>query len=343
VETKPPLAPHQLLDDGFAPEACDVVVIGCGNILRGDDAVGPTLIRELHQRGLPDGVRLVDGGTAGMDVAFAMRGAGRVVIVDAANTGNPPGTLYRVPAEELAQLPPIDGLHTHNFRWDHALSFSSWLLGPERTDDVTVFLVEAGSMAVGEPLSEPVAAAMRDLADVIVRDHYPRTTGHTVELTVDGYLHLSAEQAGAWFPADLCVARLEENDLVLMPVRGAANGGLVLKQRTPDGDRSLLIHELLGFRAASGEFPVTWDAAAGQLRVHLEPAREGSPDGRAAASGGRSTAGPRAVDSLGGHDLDDRRGASPAEHPPHPGAGAVGGRRAAPDVGEAEALAGGSG
>ncbi len=54
-----------------------VVVIGCGSLLRGDDAVGPILIRHLWSEGVPDHVTLVDGGTAGMDVAFKMRGAAR--------------------------------------------------------------------------------------------------------------------------------------------------------------------------------------------------------------------------------------------------------------------------
>ena len=64
------------------PPGCDVVIIGCGNLLRGDDGVGPVLVRHLWERGVPDGAKLVDGGTAGMDVAFQMRGAGRVVIID---------------------------------------------------------------------------------------------------------------------------------------------------------------------------------------------------------------------------------------------------------------------
>ncbi len=36
--------------------------------------VGPVLVRHLWERGVPTGARLVDGGTAGMDVAFQMRG-----------------------------------------------------------------------------------------------------------------------------------------------------------------------------------------------------------------------------------------------------------------------------
>ncbi|EUA52037.1 hydrogenase maturation protease family protein [Mycobacterium xenopi 3993] len=50
-----------------------MLIIGCGNLLRGDDGVGPIMVRHLWERGMPDGVRLVDGGTAGMDVAFQMR------------------------------------------------------------------------------------------------------------------------------------------------------------------------------------------------------------------------------------------------------------------------------
>ena len=42
-------------------------------------------MRRSGRRGVPTGVRLVDGGTAGMDVAFQMRGAARVIIVDASS------------------------------------------------------------------------------------------------------------------------------------------------------------------------------------------------------------------------------------------------------------------
>jgi hydrogenase maturation protease len=136
------------------------VVVGCGNLLRGDDAVGPTLIRHLWESGVPEGVTLVDGGTAGMDVAFKMRGAARVLIVDASSTGVEPGTIYRVPGDELEDLPALDGLHTHQFRWDHALSFGRWLLADDYPEDITVFLIEVGSTEPGAPLTEPVARAM---------------------------------------------------------------------------------------------------------------------------------------------------------------------------------------
>jgi hydrogenase maturation protease len=156
------------LDDHLsARPAAPVVVVGCGNLLRGDDAVGPVLIRHLWQEGVPDHVQLVDGGTAGMDVAFKMRGAERVILVDAATTGAEPGTIYRVPGDEVEALPPLEGLHSHQFRWDHALSFARWLLGDAYPDDISVFLIEIASTEPGAALTPRVERAMETVAELL--------------------------------------------------------------------------------------------------------------------------------------------------------------------------------
>ena len=148
------------------PPATDTLVVGCGNLLRGDDAAGPVLVRVLADRDLPPGVRLVDGGTAGMDVAFAMRGARRVILVDASNVGVEPGLVHRVPGSELVDLTPPEG-NLHRFTWDQALGFAQWLLKDEYPDDVTVYLVEGASFDVGAPLSPEVEAAVERIADAI--------------------------------------------------------------------------------------------------------------------------------------------------------------------------------
>jgi hydrogenase maturation protease len=144
------------------------LIIGCGNLLRGDDAVGPVLIRRMWELGVPEGVQLADGGTGGMDVAFKMRGMERVILVDAARTGAEPGALFRVPGAELEQLPPLTGINMHAFRWDHALAFGRWLLKDEYPRDITVYLIEGANFDFGAPLSEPVAARMEELAGSLI-------------------------------------------------------------------------------------------------------------------------------------------------------------------------------
>ncbi len=261
------------------PQGCAALIVGCGNLLRGDDGVGPVLIRHLWDRGVPQGARLVDGGTAGMDVAFQMRGADRVVIVDACLTpgasGSAPGTVYRVPGEELGELPPLEGLHTHSFRWDHAIAFARWALGEACPTDITVFLIEAAGVDLGAELSEPVQTAMEQVIALIERDYLkplrppPQDEIH-VEITADGYLRLGAALAASRFPSDALAAVPREGQLWLYPLRGPSSGGLLLKQRNPAGDRSALVREVLGDRFSSGVRTAFWDDEHKVLRIPLE-------------------------------------------------------------------------
>lgn len=145
-----------------------ILVIGCGNLLRGDDGVGPVLIRRLFEIGLPPWVRLADGGTAGMDVAFAMDGASEVFIVDACKSGGEPGTLYELPGEEV-EVPPLTGLNLHAFRFDHAIAFGRWLLKERYPEKITVFLIEAETTQPGDNLSDAVKESMEKLCRILLK------------------------------------------------------------------------------------------------------------------------------------------------------------------------------
>jgi hydrogenase maturation protease len=162
---------------GSASGTVRTLVIGCGNLLRGDDAAGPVLVRRLWDRGLPDGVRCADGGTGGMDVAFQMRGVSEIVLVDACSSGSEPGSLFCVPGPELESLPPLSGINLHSFRWNHALSFARWLLKEEYPERVTVYLVEAAQLDFGAPLSPAVNAALEKLAEILYAQWSPLYAG----------------------------------------------------------------------------------------------------------------------------------------------------------------------
>ncbi|MBL0938629.1 MAG: hydrogenase maturation protease [Gemmatimonadaceae bacterium] len=156
-------------------QSVQALIVGCGNLLRGDDAVGPVLVRHLWERGVPHGVRCADGGTGGMDVAFQMRGVPHVIIVDACTSGSEPGAIFRLDGVD-AETPPLAGINLHAFRWDHALAFARWILKDDYPPRIDVWLIEAEQFAPGEPLSPRVAAAMETVITRIMADVTASTT-----------------------------------------------------------------------------------------------------------------------------------------------------------------------
>ena len=140
-----------------------IAVIGCGNPNRSDDGAGVAVIQALREsaalRERTD-VRLLDAGTDGMAVMFAARGCATLIVIDSCKTGGEPGALFEVPGAEL-EAPHQPSLNLHDFRWDHALHAGRRIFGDQFPRDVVVLLVEAGSLALGVGLSDPVAAASR--------------------------------------------------------------------------------------------------------------------------------------------------------------------------------------
>jgi hydrogenase maturation protease len=144
-------------------------VIGCGNSTRSDDGVGvyvaQTLRERLRRTPQPD-VRVFDAGTGGMDVMFQARGASRLIIVDASKSGSEAGALFKVPGRDLESEPDV-GYSLHDFRWQHALTAGRKIFGPDFPSDVTVFLIEAASLAFGLQLSASVLSSADRVVDEI--------------------------------------------------------------------------------------------------------------------------------------------------------------------------------
>lgn len=107
----------------------------------------------------------------------------------------------------------------------------------------------------------------------------PAADGESVVLVIqqDGYLHLSPETAQRFFPNDSLLVLKRDEELWLLPTRGPAAGGLMLKQRNLRGDRCVLISENLGFAMLEGTFEAHWDATMGALRTRLVSSSPSSP------------------------------------------------------------------
>lgn len=77
------------------------LVLGIGNLLRKDDGFGIHVIERLGRAKLPADVGLLDGGTAGIDLATYLEGVERLIIADAVLEDGPPGRVRIINAGEL--------------------------------------------------------------------------------------------------------------------------------------------------------------------------------------------------------------------------------------------------
>ena len=148
-----------------------LVVIGCGNLNRSDDAAGVRVVQQLRREfgaALPAGVKLFDAGTGGMEVMFQARGAQGLVIVDACRSGSEAGAIFRLPGSEIdtAHQPTYS---LHDFRWDHAVHAGRRIFGAAFPDDVSVYLIEAGSLELGTELTAPVSRAVGKVCALIAQ------------------------------------------------------------------------------------------------------------------------------------------------------------------------------
>jgi hydrogenase maturation protease len=74
-----------------------VLVLGMGNVLLEDEGLGVRALETLNARYcLPDEVELLDGGTSGMSLLDQISGREHLIVLDAVQTGDPPGTLVRL-------------------------------------------------------------------------------------------------------------------------------------------------------------------------------------------------------------------------------------------------------
>lgn len=79
-----------------------VVVIGLGNPLMGDDGLGLAVLDTLRTGyAFPPDVELVDGGTWGMNLLPVIEDADELILIDAIDVGETPGTFVRLEHHRL--------------------------------------------------------------------------------------------------------------------------------------------------------------------------------------------------------------------------------------------------
>ena len=93
--------------------AARILILCIGNILLMDEGVGPRVAQELCERHeLPEGVAVLDRGCMGMSLLTDLKGADKVLVVDAVDkTGFAPGIIVTFKPEDIAPYQAFHGAH----------------------------------------------------------------------------------------------------------------------------------------------------------------------------------------------------------------------------------------
>ena len=138
-----------------------VLIGGIGNVLLGDDGVGPYVLQLLAASyDFEDGVELVDLGTPALDLLNRISGKNAVIFVDSVATDAAPGsvTLYR--KADIMRLRPAVRMDPHSPALVDTL-FSADLFGVAPAEMLLVGIT-GQSYDIGCELSAPVKASLEE-------------------------------------------------------------------------------------------------------------------------------------------------------------------------------------
>jgi hydrogenase maturation protease len=146
--------------------AIQIRVLGLGNLMRTDDAVGMLALQKLTEDGRwPRDIEVIEGGTLGLDLLHVLYGVSHLLVLDAVDTGAAPGTLVRFSGQELIHLPTSKSVHL--------LGLSDMInaLRLMEAPPMEVFLlgVQPESTGWGTTLTSTVEAAQKELVEAALQ------------------------------------------------------------------------------------------------------------------------------------------------------------------------------
>ncbi|HVP77318.1 MAG TPA: hydrogenase maturation protease [Thermodesulfobacteriota bacterium] len=95
----------------------DIIVLGCGNILFGDDGFGSSVADQIEKsRLLPENVSVINAGTGVREILFdlilAEQKPRKIIVIDAVDANRKPGEVFRIDIEEIP-LNKVDDFTPH--------------------------------------------------------------------------------------------------------------------------------------------------------------------------------------------------------------------------------------
>jgi len=140
---------------------------GIGNVLLGDDGVGPYIVRLLaSQYSFGDDVELADLGTPALDLTHQIVGLRALILVDSVAGEEPPGTVKLFHREDILRVVPAERLDPHSPALSECLLAAEMLGATPK--HVLLVGIAGESYGPGEPLSAPVREAVEQAVNAVL-------------------------------------------------------------------------------------------------------------------------------------------------------------------------------
>lgn len=144
------------------------LVLGLGNRLMRDDALGVLAVQALLQRySFPEEVRLVDGGTLGLDLLPQLEDVERLLIVDAMDMGAEPGSVFRLEGVEVPRAFAAK-LSIHQMGVQDLLGLAE--LRGHLPTELVVWGAQPESIEMGLELTPVLERTFENVLDGVVRE-----------------------------------------------------------------------------------------------------------------------------------------------------------------------------
>ena len=144
-------------------------VYGVGNILLGDDGVGPAVAHFLEDNyAVSDEVFIEDLGTPSLDLPNYISGFDIVIFVDAVKSDGPAGAIRTYSRKEITSVAPGIRISPHEPTINDALIVLDFAGNAPR--DVVLVGVVPQTLDGGIALTKPVAEAVEEAAEVVLAE-----------------------------------------------------------------------------------------------------------------------------------------------------------------------------
>ncbi len=136
-----------------------VLIGGIGNVLLGDDGVGPYLVRMIAaQYEFADGVEVIDLGTPALELVDNIASRDAVILIDSIKLSTEPGSIVLYRKRDLAAHAPSVRMDPHSPALIDAIHGAEFFANPPK--DILLIGIVGASYEPGCTLSEPVQASL---------------------------------------------------------------------------------------------------------------------------------------------------------------------------------------